>query len=616
MKAIIYQKLNKKNILFLIMLITLTTLSLLPRYSYANAPNPDNFQEWYGDPENRLFGYIKGNACGTQTCTPDQVCQKEYRGVLPIEEDPAVGQSNTSFTCVSPRPIPAPASPYRSGDTDCNDPGLAGGLGPLDGILGDTVSGLLGGTLSSLLGGVQLDLLGSLFSGSVGLKFEPPGGIAGRLLTSISDPLISQFSGLLGGTSGFSGLLNSNPSAGCAYNNINTVIDSRRLTAPLPVDIFNPLPLPVNVTSPTPLPVVVVDDLALYQQKELIDAPLAALQKAETISTVSDTLRYQISADNLAVNNYFSTKQLGWQFGALDTSTGVVEKEAIDVYGGYQNFSLDKNNDLAQYFRDRQDQKTKLPEETFTAECGNVTAAEAGNISWECAMLVMQPNNNPNLIAINTGIEAAAKSELVTELLDTEVKDGYMATTLNNNKNPLTKQIVTPSSNTKAMTDKVFAATIDQAIVSSGDNCFESIPDNIMKASLKPVLTQGLFNVSNPLFSRVTSNDSLKGTPGFSIIAPPTPTPSPGASPGPTPIPPDPDQFFDSIAQSLLGEITSSLSCVFNTQIRGLLNGILGNVLPGLGNIIPGLNISGLTGNLIDAAANAATGALNNAIGQ
>ncbi|MGA1047579.1 MAG: hypothetical protein ACO3UU_06190, partial [Minisyncoccia bacterium] len=411
--------------------------------------------------------------------------------------------------------------------------------------------------------------------------------------------------------------LRGNPEDDCAnYNNINRVIDTRRLTAPLPVDIFNPLPLPVNVTSPTPLPVVVVDDLALYQQKELIDAPLAALQKAETISTVSDTLRYQISADNLAVNNYFSTKQLGWQFGALDTSTGVLAKEAIDVYGGYQNFSLDKNNELSQYFRDRQDQKTKLPEETFTAECGNVTAAEAGNISWKCAMLVMQPNNNPNLIAINTGIEAAEKSELVTELLDTEVKDGYMATTLNNNKNPLTKQIVTPSSNTKAMTDKVFAATIDQAIVSSGDNCFESIPDNIMKASLKPVLTQGLFNVSNPLFSRVTSNDSLKGTPGFSIIAPPTPTPSPGASPGPTPIPPDREQFFDSIAQSLLGEITSSLSCVFNTQIRGLLNGLLGNIIPGLGNIIPGLNISGLTGNLIDAAANAATGAINNAIGQ
>ncbi|MGA1047843.1 MAG: hypothetical protein ACO3UU_07520, partial [Minisyncoccia bacterium] len=94
MKAIIYQKLNKKNILFLIMLITLTTLSLLPRYSYANAPNPDKFLEWYGPPENiddyeyidddRLFGYIKGNACGTKTCTPDQVCQKEYRGVLPV----------------------------------------------------------------------------------------------------------------------------------------------------------------------------------------------------------------------------------------------------------------------------------------------------------------------------------------------------------------------------------------------------------------------------------------------------------------------------------------------------------------------------------------------------
>ena len=218
MKAIIYQKLNTKNILFLIMLITLTTLSLLPRYSYANAPNPDNFQEWYGDPDNRLFGYIKGNACGTQTCTPDQVCQKEYRGVLPIEDEVVGTPSNISFTCVSPRPIEAPESPYK-GDTGCNSPGLAGGLGPLSGILGDTVSGLLG------LGGVQLGgfSLGGLFGGGATLlTFLSPSQLAGSI-TSISDPLISQFAGLLGG-SGFNGLLNSNPSSDCAYNNINTVI--------------------------------------------------------------------------------------------------------------------------------------------------------------------------------------------------------------------------------------------------------------------------------------------------------------------------------------------------------------------------------------------------------
>ena len=582
MQRSIYKNSDKKHIILLMTLISLVSFIFIPTYSYANAPDPSKFFQEDG----RLFGYIEGNSCGTETCTPDQVCQKEYRGVLPIEDEEINTPSNTSFRCVSPRPIEAPASPYRSDSTDCNDPGLPG-LGPLGGILGDTVSGLLGqGILGgSLLGGVQLGgFSGGFFGGPTLLTFLKPENIASDLLSSISDPLINQFRGLLGdGGLGFSGLLNSNPSAGCAYNNINTVIDSRRLTAPLPVDIFNPLPLPVNVTSPTPLPVVVVDDLALYQQKELIDAPLAALQKAQTIATVSDTLRYQVSIDNLAINNYFSTMKLGWQYGAIDNETGVAGREAIDVYGDYQNFALDQNNETIQAFRNLQDQKSLLKPETFTEKCGNITPAEAVNAGWECSILILQSNNAPGDITENIRELAADKSRLATELLQMEVKDGYMATTLNNDKNPLTKQITSPSSAVQAATDKVFAATIDQAIIASGDNCFESIPNNIINGSLKPILTQGLFNITDPLYSRLTTGNSLQNPPNFSIFSEPTPTPSPGASPSasPTLTPPDVNQFFSSLADSLLNDVTSGLSCVFNRQIMGLLNGLIGDILGG-----------------------------------
>lgn len=592
MQRSIYKNSDKKHIILLMTLISLVSFIFIPTYSYANAPDPSKFFQEDG----RLFGYIEGNSCGTETCTPDQVCQKEYRGVLPIEDEEINTPSNTSFRCVSPRPIEAPDSPYK-GDTGCS-----AGISGLDGILGDTVSGLLGqGVLGSLFGGVELNLLGGLFGGIFGgggLKFTPPGGFVGSLLSSISDPLISRFRGLLGdGGSGFNGLINVD--GDCAYNNIDTVIDSRRLTAPLPVDIFNPLPLPVNVTSPTPLPVVVIDDLALYQQKELIDAPLAALQKAQTIATVSDTLRYQVSIDNLAINNYFSTMKLGWQYGAIDNKTGVAGREAIDVYGDYQNFALDQNNATIQAFRDLQDQKSLLKPETFTEKCGNITPAEAVNAGWECSILILQSNNAPGDITENIRELAADKSRLATELLQMEVKDGYMATTLNNDKNPLTKQITSPSSAVQAATDKVFAATIDQAIIASGDNCFESIPNNIINGSLKPILTQGLFNITDPLYSRLTTGNSLQNPPNFSIFSEPTPTPSPGASPSasPTLTPPDVNQFFSSLANSLLKDVTSGLSCVFNRQIMGLLNGLIGNIIPGLGaGDIPGLGAAILEG--------------------
>lgn len=651
MKAYIYQKLNKKNIIFLAMLMAVMFLSLLPRYSYAN--NPSNL---FID-ESRLFGYVQGNACGNTTCQSDEVCQKEYRGVLPIESDTTLlgAPKSTTFTCVKARPIEAPASPFR-GTQGCAE-GPGGGI--LGGVLGDTVSGLVGNGLTGLVGGISLiGTGGGLFGLPQAFTFVNPGGV-------ITDTLLNG----LNPNANFNDLirLRGNPEDDCAnYNNINRVIDTRRLTAPLPVDIFNPLPLPVNVTSPTPLPVVVVDDLALYQQKELIDAPLAAQQKAQTIATITDTLRTQISRDNLIPQNYFATKSLGIEFGALGAETGVVSKEVLDVYGGYQNFSLTKNNELAQYFRNLQDPtKSQLPRETFTEKCGNVLAGQAGEISFECALLVLQTNNNANDIAATTAQIAADKVKLSSELLEAEQRDGggFLATTENNNKNPLTKKIITPASNTKALTDKILGSTIDQAILGSGTRCFESIPNNILNASLRPVLTQGLFNVSNPLSSITSGGTSssnstatnIAGAGTVSTTANGTNVTGTGtrfrdtfkvgdiisingetsrlitainnnteltvsapfsatarnnvsytynrelanhASNGNIP---DPNQFVASLQNSLLSNITNSLSCVFRQQITSLLNGVLGNInIPGVGNVTG--QITNTVGRAVDGA--------------
>ena len=409
-----------------------------------------------------------------------------------------------------------------------------------------------------------------------------------------------------------------------------------------------------------------VDDLALYQQKELIDAPLAAQQKAQTIATITDTLRTQISKDNLIPQNYFATKSLGIESGALGTN-GVVSKEVLDVYGGYQNFSLTKNNELAQYFRNLQDPtKSQLPRETFTEKCGNVLAGQAGEISFECALLVLKTNNNANDIAATTARIAADKVKLSSELLEAELRDGggFFATTENNNKDPLTKRNLSPGSNTQALTNTILSSSINQAIIGSGTRCFEAIPNNILNASLRPVLTQGLFNVSNPLSSITSggtssSNSTATNITGVGTVSVPangTTVTGTGtrfrdtfevgdviminngesaslitaissnteltvslpfsdtdrtnvsynyyrelanqASNGNVP---NPNQFVASLQNSLLSNITNSLSCVFRQQITSLLNGVLGNInIPGVGNVTG--QITNTVGRTVDGA--------------
>lgn len=539
---------NKNNIQSLYIVSLLLFLFILPNISLA-----DN---------------LYGQTCGNRTCSQDEVCQKQYRGVLPI------GSQNTgsaTYTCVKPQAIEAPESPYK-GEIGCGaglglGSSFTSGLGSIgSGLLNSVTGGILGGTLSTSLNNIAGDFLGNL-TAPFGIKLD------GTLTGILNDP-IGAFTGNFTDMIGLNDLVDE-----CYYNNIDRVIDTRRLIAPLPVDLFNPLPLPVNVTSPTPLPVVVVDDLALYQQKELIDAPLAAQQKAKTIATVSDTLRYQISNDNLIPNNYFAINQLGIQFGAKDSETGVIP-QAIDKYSNYANIPTELlNGDLAKSFTDLQDPLiSKLPPETFTGKCGNIKVEEATTL--ECQLLGLYTNNNANDIKTNTVIEAAYKSQEASKLLSLELENGNGYFSKSNGENVFTKQIQTPGSNISSLSEKVTEATIDQAILAAGDNCFEAIPKNILDGTLKPVLTQGLYGVNNTLSSvlnNATTNpvNTLQNPQALAIQLKDSTTNQF-----------NPDRFFRSLQDSLVQNVTDGLSCELNKQISGLLNGIIGNVtLPGIGNV-------------------------------
>jgi len=562
MNYIIQKKINIKTLQIIAMFLL---VFILPNTTYA-----DN---------------LYGQSCGTKKCNQDEVCQKQYRGVLPIGQQ---NDGNATYTCVKPQRLEAPDSPYKGVQTACGgvfQKAFGLDLSSLTGtVLTNTLQAGLGIIQSTLgLNGIAFgwDSRGpqSLNFGNVGLNWsiDP---------TNLINTDASYFQEFV-------------PKCDSAYNNIKGVINTNFLVAPLPVDIFNPLPLPVNVTSPTPLPVVVVDDLALYQQKELIDAPLAAQQKAQTIATISDTFRTQISNDNLMPQNLDDLRKLGIQFGALDSETGVITKDAIDTYGDYANFSLDKNEELAQYFRDLQDPtKSQLPKETFTEKCGNIKLEEADTL--DCIVEGLKTNNNVNDIASTIGFMASQKSDEARTKLEQEVVvmgEGYFSKTENNDKNPFTKVIQTPGSNIASLSEKVTEATIDQAIVASGDNCFESIPKNILEGTLKPVLTQGLYGVDNTLSSvlnTVSSNpvDSLQNPQGFANQL----------QAGVTGALPDPNRFFQSLQNSLVQNITSGLSCEINKKVSGLLAGIIGDLtLPGIGNV------SG-------AISNAATGTVNNLV--
>lgn len=544
-----YNKISKMNQITKIIILSLFVFSSILNTQFVKA---DDFY---------------GNVCGNTTCQGDETCQKTYRGVLPIEEpNPTVESFLNSVTnallgnggttgvdieprweCVSPKRLEAPESPYKGRVEIVPCQGDNRGLG------NNIVGGILGGTFNSTLNGITGSLLGNLTAPS---GFNLDGIING----GFSDPLgtfTGNFTDLLGIDNVVTGF-NGEP---CTYNNINQVIDSRRLIAPLPVDLFNPLPLPVNVTSPNPLPVVVVDDLALYQQKELIDAPLAAQQKAKTIGVISDNLRGAVSQDNLIPDNYFAPTALGMQFGALDAETGVVTKEAIDVYGDYVNFDLATVDILTEWYKDRQVQKSNLPDETLTKSCGNVTITEAGDKSFECGMLSLLSNNNPNDLYYIVKNEANAKSSRSISYIDNSLRDGrgYFPTTVDNNKNTFTNKIKTPGSDNQELAAKIMQSTIDQAIDGSGDNCYEAFPQNILEGSLKPVLRDGLYGVSNSLAGVLTNGGGGEDL-GSNLNAQIT-------------------DMFSALGDSLLSNLTQSLSCEMANSLSSLLNGLIDTIV-------------------------------------
>jgi hypothetical protein len=579
MNYIIQNKINIKN-LQIISLSLFLFIFILPKITFA-----DN---------------LYGQACGNTKCSQDEVCQKQYRGVLPIETQGSSG--NATYTCVKPQKLEAPDSPYKGVQTACGDLfETAFGL-DLSKFTGDSLVKTLGDGLNKLSSGLgsafKLDISGPVnldLNQELNWKIDPTNLIA-------TDP--SYFEEFI-------------PQCDSAYNNIKGIINTNYLVAPLPVDIFNPLPLPVNVTSPTPLPVVVVDDLALYQQKELVDAPLAAQQKAATIATVSDTFRSQIALGNLIPNNLFALEQLGIQFGALDPETGVLP-QAVDKYGSYANSPNSiLNGDLAKNFIDLQDPlKSKLPAETFSSKCGNIKVEEATTL--ECQLLGLQTNNNANDIKSNVALEAIYNSNLATGLLKQEVVDigdGYFSQTLDDNKNPFIKEIQTPGSNIASLSEKVNEATIDQAIIASGDNCFEAIPKNIIDGTLKPILVQGLYGVNNTLASVInnTASDPVNALRNNQNIGSQLQSTITGAIP-------DPNQLLKSLQNSLVRNITGGLSCQLNKNISTLLNGILGDIsipqlellnIPGVGSITtPGVNVTDTITNTVN---NSVNDTLNNA---
>ncbi len=417
---------------------------------------------------------LYGAGCGPDlVCGQNQTCQKTYRGVLPI------------------------TSPNST--------------------LGD----LIGGVVSDITGSDEAgDLAGQAIDGGFtgGEEIEP---VYACIDAPVIDAPDSRYQG---------------PQTGDGYNTSVPNLDDPGVPVniinqgPVPVDLFNPLPVPTNIVSPNPLPVVVVDDLAMYQQKELIDGPLAEQQKAQTIGTVSDNVRNNISQQNLTPENYDDVRKLGIDFGVLDPETGVVAKDALETYQSYQSFDLSILDEIRQEFEDLKEFENTFDRPDYNDFCeGEVT--EASQISMECTMLALMSQNNLNDIEISIRSEAERRAQQAAAQLDQELRDGdgFFSKTDNNERNPFTKIIQSPGSNIDELVNKVIGATFDQAIVAS-DKCYASVPTNILEGTLDPVLKEGLFGdytEENPL---------------------------------------------SSIGDTLLENLASSINCELNNTLSGLFN--------------------------------------------
>lgn len=432
---------------------------------------------------------LYGIDCGPNlVCTGVQTCQKTYRGVLPIQDpNPSSDDLDKYYSCL--------ADPEDNPDCEGQD-------------VSDENSGYTNGT--------EIEVT----------------------YTCVDPPFIEAPNSIYKGPVNADGYNTSVPrldDPGVPVNIINQ--------GPLPVDIFNPLPLPTNIVSPNPLPVVVVDDLALYQQKELIDAPLREQQKAQTLGTATDNLRYEIINNELIVRNYYDLKKLAFDTATTNPQTGVLSKDSVDTYSNYNSIKLDEILSNLTDSYEQQKNLQLLPEPDYNDTCeGKVEEAT----TLECIIKGAEFANNPNTIAqlilpaaINTKLEEAYSA------LQQEANngDGFIGKTENNDTNPLTKRIATPSTNIKDLTEELLSATIDQTV--NADQCFAAGPENILKI-LTSHIEDGLFGNITPTETEETSeNEEQENTN---------------------------EDLFIAIQDELLKTVSESFTCQMSNTLSGLFN--------------------------------------------
>jgi len=277
----------------------------------------------------------------------------------------------------------------------------------------------------------------------------------------------------------------------------------------LPVDIFNPKPLPTHITSPNPIPVTVVDDLALYQQKELIDKPLANKQKSVTIGEVNKQIREDINSQEL-VKTPADLKGWGIDYGTFDPETGAVPIAERKYAEAFVRPDIETVRQKWQEKREitQGSGASALPYPSFEEipDC----SPEAGDLDeqgLQCSLAGLAPKNNTYGQTAALKALANQKVNQAQENLNQEqaAGDGFLAKSQEGIKNPFLKVITSPGNSIEGVVQKTLDSTIDQTIVSS-ESCFSSIPKTVKDGTLKPLLEEGLFNTSEGIdFTEVLS---------------------------------------------------------------------------------------------------------------
>ena len=306
----------------------------------------------------------------------------------------------------------------------------------------------------------------------------------------------------------------------------------------LPVDIFNPRPLPTNIVSPNPIPVTVVDDLALYQQKELVDEPLANKQKTATIGEVNKQIREDVNSQNL-VQTPADLKAKGVESGVFDSETGAVPI----AQRKYASSSVQPDiESVRQTFQDRQslyqgNGESLLPDTSFdeVPNC-DPSAGDLSEQGLQCTLAALRPENNIFGQTAAVSQLARRKTNIAQESLNQEQQsgDGFLAKSKNGDKNPFTKVISSPGSSIESVVEKTLNSTIDQSIISS-DSCFSAIPQTVKDGTLKPLLEDGLFNTS-------------------------------------------PDVDFNQVFEDIYNELLGAIDCELQNEISSSLEGALSDI--------------------------------------